>query len=262
MEYATLSCGERMPLVGYGTYQLGGKTERCVREALACGYRSIDTAQYYGNEADVGRAIAASGVPREDLFLTTKLQSGHNVAASVEASLRKLRTDYLDLLLIHWPMGESLAIYHAMEALVRRGRVRALGLSNFYGHVYDQIIAHYAICPSVIQQETHLYLQNQERQKIYQRQGVTLEAWAPFGEGRENMFRLPLVEELAASYRRTPAQIILRFFVQQGIVVIPKTRHPNRMAENLAVFDFALSDADMRRLKRLDQERSLFGWYQ
>ncbi len=262
MEYKVLKYGDRMPLVGFGTYQLGSETEACVRAALDCGYRSIDTAQYYGNEADVGRAIAASGVPREDLFLTTKLQSGHSVTASVETSLRKLRTDYLDLLLIHWPMGNNLTIYHEMEHLVRRGRVRALGLSNFYGRVYDEIIAHYEICPSVIQQETHLFMQNRELQNIYQRQGVVLEAWAPFGEGREDMFRLPLVEELAAAHDRTPAQIILRFLVQQGIVVIPKTRQPKRMAENIAVFDFSLTDAEMQQLKRLDQQRSLFGWYQ
>lgn len=262
METVKLNSGYEMPLLGYGVYQIpGSETKQRVLEALETGYRLFDTAQYYGNEAGVGDAVAEYGISREEIFLTTKIMSNRNVGHLIDDSLRKLRTDYIDLLLIHWVMGNDLATWRTMEDYVRQGKVCSIGLSNFYGKDYENIIKHCKIKPAVMQQETHVYYQNKHLQKLYQRDGIYLEAWAPFGEGRKNMLHDPVLETIAKAHGRSVAQVILRFLVQRGIIVIPKTVHKERMKENMQIFDFSLTDADIEKMESLDKNKSLFGWY-
>src|SRR5262245_20848758 len=213
-----------MSIVGYGVYQIApSATKRCVLDALQIGYRLIDTAQYYGNEAGVGEAIRESGILRQDIFLTTKLKSNRNVAGLIEDSLRTLQTDYIDLLLIHWVMGDDLATYRIMEKYCKTGNIRAIGLSNFYGRDYEQIIKHCEIMPAVNQLETHVFRQNRELRALYKRNTTYLESWAPFGEGKANMFSNPILASIASTHNRTIAQVILRFLIQSDIIVIPKS---------------------------------------
>nr|WP_218030843.1 aldo/keto reductase [Dictyobacter aurantiacus] len=260
-ETVTLNNQVEMPILGYGVYQIPtGDTRRCVLDAFQAGYRLIDTAQHYGNEAGVGEAVLASGLPREDIFLTTKLQSNRNVAGLIEASLQKLRTDYIDLLLIHWVMGNDLATYRVMEDYYKQGKVRAIGLSNFYGRDFEQIINHCEIMPAVSQLETHVFYQQKDARAFYKKHGVYLESWSPFGEGKANIFQNPMLTSIAKNYGKTIAQIILRFFIQNDIIVIPKSSWKERMRENREVFDFSLSDEDMRNIEAMDTNKSLFGW--
>lgn len=262
MKTIRLNNGVEMPVLGYGTYQVPqSDTERCVSDALQAGYRLIDTAQYYGNESGVGDAVAASGIPRGEVFITTKLQSNRDVPGSVETSLRKLKTDYVDLLLIHWVMGNDLRTWREMERLCQSGIVRAIGLSNFYGRDYENIIGHCEIMPAVNQLETHVFYQNKALRKLYEHQGVRLEAWSPFGAGRAGMFGNPILKSIAGKHSRTVAQVILRFLVQNGIIAIPKTTHVERMKENLCIFDFTLDWEDIDKIEAMDRNESLFGWY-
>ena len=211
-ETVTLNNHVEMPLVGYGVYQIPSfDTKRCVLDALRTGYRLIDTAQYYGNEAGVGAAIHESGIPRHEIFLTTKLKSNRNVAGLIEESLETLQTEYIDLLLIHWVMGNDLATYRVMEEYYKHGKVRAIGLSNFYSRDYEHIINHCEIRPAVNQLETHVFRQNRDVRALYKKDGTYLEAWAPFGEGKANMFTNPTLASIASKQSRTVAQVILRF---------------------------------------------------
>ena len=253
MEYVTLSNGVRMPQLGYGVYQVSkDECERCVLDALKVGYRHIDTAQSYFNEEEVGTAIAKSGILREEIFLTSKVWVEHygyeQTKASVYESLRKLKTDYIDLMLLH----------RALEELYGEGKLRSIGISNFYPDRMVDLCSFSRIRPMVNQVETHPHNQQTEAQKWMQKYGVQIEAWAPFGEGRGGLFTDGTIAKIAAKYERTVAQIILRWELQRGIVVIPKSVHIERMIENFNVFDFALSDEEMAIMATLDKKQSSF----
>ena len=263
MEYVTLHNGVKMPMLGYGVYQVDpAETERCVLEAIETGYRSIDTAQAYGNEEGVGRAAARCGLPREELFLTTKVwitNGGYEKAkASIEDSLNKLQTNYVDLLLIHQPFNDYYGTYRAMEEACRAGKARAIGVSNFYPDRMVDLASFARIRPMVNQVEVHPYHQQQAAKQWHDKYGLQTEAWAPFGEGRGGVFTDPVLLELGEKYGKTAAQVILRWHLQRGIVVIPKSVHPQRMAENFDVFDFTLSREDMDRVAALDKGQSAF----
>ena len=263
MEYVELNNGVKMPMLGYGVYQTPPEeTERCVLEAVDVGYRSIDTAQAYGNEEGVGSALAKSGLPREEFFLTTKVwisNAGYERAkASLEESLQKLRTSYLDLLLIHQPFGDYYGTYRAMEEAYKAGKVRAIGVSNFYP---DRLIDlyHFAeIKPAVNQIETHVFQQQETARKYLKDRGVQIESWGPFAEGKNNFFQNPVLVEIGKRYGKTAAQTALRFLIQSGVVVIPKSTHRERMEENFQIFDFALTEEEMQKIRALDTGESLF----
>lgn len=263
MEYAELNTGVKMPMLGYGVYQTPPEeTERCVLEAVDVGYRSIDTAQAYGNEEGVGSALAKSGLPREEFFLTTKVwisNAGYERAkASIEESLQKLRTSYLDLLLIHQPFGDYYGTYRAMEEAYKAGKVRAIGVSNFYP---DRLIDLYHFAetkPAVNQIETHVFQQQETARKYLKDRGVQIESWGPFAEGKNNFFQNPVLVETGKKYGKTAAQTALRFLIQSGVVAIPKSTHRERMEENFQIFDFALNEEEMQKIRALDTGESLF----
>ncbi len=263
MEYATLNNGVKMPKLGYGVYQVkSGECERCVLDAIGAGYRSIDTAQSYGNEEAVGSAIAKSGVPREQLFLTTKVwisNAGYEKAgASIEKSLKNLGTDYIDLLLIHQSFGDYYGAYRAIEEAYRAGKLRAIGVSNFYPDRLIDLCQFAEITPAVNQVETHVFHQQKTAHTYMEKYGVQHESWGPFAEGRRDFFSNPVLTEIGARYGKSSAQTALRFLLQSDVVVIPKSTHKERMEENLAVFDFALSSEDMEAIRSLDEGESLF----
>ena len=263
MEYVTLNNGVKMPILGYGVYQTPPEeTEECVLEAIKTGYRSIDTAQAYGNEEGVGNAIVKCGLPREDLFITTKVwitNAGYEKAkASIEESLKKLKTDYIDLLLIHQPFGDYYGTYRAMEEAYKDGKVRAIGVSNFYPDRYLDIIHFAEVKPAVNQVETHIFQQQKEANEYMKKNGTQIMSWGPFAEGRNDFFNTPELKEIGDKYGKTPAQVALRFLIQSDVVVIPKSVHKNRMEENFQVLDFALTDGEMKKLQSLDTGKSLF----
>lgn len=263
MEYVTLSNGVRMPMLGYGVYQVTkDECERCVLDALRTGYRSIDTAQSYFNEDEVGNAIAKSGIPRNELFLTTKVWIEHygyeQTRASVLESMRKLKVDYIDLCLLHQPFGDVYGAYRALEDLYSEGKLRAIGISNFYADRMVDIASFSKIKPMVNQIELHPHNQQKESMAWHDKYGVQVEAWAPFGEGRGGMFDIPELNAIGKKYGKTAAQVILRWHLQRGVVVIPKSTHVERMEENFNVFDFELTDEDMAVISILDKGRSSF----
>ena len=263
MEYVTLNNGVKMPILGYGVYQTPPEdTERCVLEAIQTGYRSIDTAQAYGNEEGVGNAIAKCGLPREDLFITTKVwitNAGYEKAkASIEESLKKLKSDYIDLLLIHQPFGDYYGTYRAMEEAYKEGKVRAIGISNFYPDRYLDLVHFSEVKPAVNQVETHLFQQQKVAKEYMAKHDTQIMSWGPFAEGRNDYFNTPALKEIGAKYAKTPAQVALRFLIQSGVVVIPKSVHKERMEENFNVFDFSLTGDEMKTLEALDTEKSLF----
>lgn len=263
MDYVTLNNGVKMPQLGYGVYQVTKEEcERCVLDALEVGYRAIDTAQSYFNEAEVGDAIEKSSVDRKDIFLTTKVWIEHYgyeaTKASVLKSMEKLKTDYIDLVLLHQPFADYYGAYRALEDLYEEGKLRAIGVSNFYSDRLVDIASFARIKPMVNQIETHPLNQQIEAHKWLEKYGVIHEAWAPFGEGRGNMFSNAVLQNIGAKYNKSVAQVILRWQLQRGIVVIPKSTHKERMAENLNVFDFTLTDADMKNIAALDTKTSSF----
>ncbi|WP_032135775.1 aldo/keto reductase [Alistipes onderdonkii] len=263
METKILNNGVEMPVLGFGVYQVDEAIcERCVSEALAAGYRSIDTAAAYMNERAVGRAVRRSGIPRGELFITTKLwvqDAGYESAKrAFAASLERLQLDYLDLYLIHQPFGDVYGAWRAMEELYREGKVRAIGVSNFQPDRMVDLILHNEVVPAVNQVETHPFCQQAEEAGIMARYGVQAEAWAPFAEGRNNLFGNEVLTDLAAKHRKSVAQVVLRWLIQRGIVVIPKSVHKERMAENIDVFDFTLPPEDMARIAALDMKQSCF----
>jgi 2,5-diketo-D-gluconate reductase A len=263
MQYVTLSNGVKMPQLGYGVYQVTkAECERCVLDALKVGYRHIDTAQSYFNEEEVGNAIKKSGIPREEIFLTTKVWIEHygyeECKKSVLESMKKLQTDYIDLVLLHQPFADYYGAWRALEDLYDEGKLKAIGISNFYADRVVDICSFNRIKPMVNQVETHPFNQQVEAQKIMQKYGVQIEAWAPFGEGRGDMFTNPTIAAIGKKYNKSVAQVILRWGLQRGIVVIPKSTHIERMEENLNVFDFTLSDEDMSIMASLDQKQSSF----
>ena len=263
MQYVTLSNGVKMPQLGYGVYQVGkDECERCVLDALKVGYRHIDTAQSYFNEEEVGNAIEKSGVPREEIFLTTKVWIEHygyeEARKSVLESMRKLKTNYIDLVLLHQPFADYYGAWRALEDLYAEGVLKAIGVSNFYPDRLVDICSFARIKPMVNQVETHPHNQQIEAHEWMKKYGVQHEAWAPFGEGRGGMFEEPLLVEIGKKYGKTSAQVILRWELQRGIVVIPKSTHIERMEQNFNVFDFELSQEDMSKIATLDKKQSSF----
>lgn len=263
MNYITLSNGVKMPQLGYGVYQVTkDECERCVTDALKVGYRLIDTAQSYFNEEQVGNAIAKSGIPREEIFLTTKVWIEHygveKTRESVLKSMRKLQVDYLDLCLLHQPFGDAYGAYRALEELYDEGKIRAIGISNFYVDRMVDFASFNRIRPMVNQIEIHPHNQQSEAAGWHEKYGVQMEAWAPFDEGRGDMFELPELKAIAEKYKKTVAQVILRWHLQRGTVVIPKSTHIERMKENFDVFDFALNEEDMALVSSLDKKQSSF----
>lgn len=263
MNDITLNNGVKMPQLGYGVYQTPPEeTERCVLDAISVGYRSIDTAQAYNNEEGVGSAIQKCGLPREELFITTKIwisNAGYEKAkTSITDSLKKLKTDYIDLLLIHQPFNDYYGTYRAMEEAYKEGKARAIGVSNFYPDRFIDIANFCEVVPAVNQVETHLFQQQKTAKSVMQKYGTQIESWGPFAEGRNDYFNNPALNAVAARYGKTPAQTALRFLLQSGVVVIPKSTHRERMEENFNVFDFELDTEDMEKLEALDTARSLF----
>ena len=263
MEFVTLPNGVEMPILGYGVYQIPQDIcERCVLDALQVGYRSLDTAQSYFNEEQVGSAIEKSGIPREEIFLTTKVWIEHygyeQAKASVLESMEKLRTDYLDLVLLRQPFADYYGSYRALEDLYEAGKLRAIGISNFYPDRMVDIASFARIRPLVNQIEVHPLHQQAEAKQWLDKYGIQMEAWAPFGEGRGGLFTNPALTQIGAKYGKTAAQVMLRWHIQRGIAVIPKSTHIERMRENLEVFDFALTREDMAAVAALDQRQSAF----
>ena len=263
MEYITLANGVQMPMLGYGVYQVPPEDcARCVAQAIDVGYRAIDTAQAYYNEEGVGQAVKASGLPREDFFLTTKvwITNGgeRQAAASIDESLKKLQTDYLDLLLIHQPFNDYYGTWRAMEAAYRAGKVRAIGVSNFFPDRLVDLCQFVDIKPMINQVETHALYQQTAAHAVMEKYGVVHQSWGPFAEGRKDFFQNPVLAAVGAKHGKTVAQVALRFLLQSQVVVIPKSVHRERMAENLQVFDFTLDGEDMAAIRALDEQESAF----
>ncbi|MFL6862457.1 MAG: aldo/keto reductase [Allosphingosinicella sp.] len=260
----TLANGVEMPILGFGVFQVAdpAECERSVRDAIDVGYRLLDTAASYGNEAAVGAAIAGSGVDRAELFVTTKLwvedASYEGAKAAFERSLNKLRLDYLDLYLIHQPYGDVYGAWRAMEELHRAGKIRAIGVSNFYPDRLVDFVLHNQIVPAVNQIEIHPFHQQAEAQALHHEHKVQTEAWGPFAEGRNGLFENELLATLGRKHNKSIAQIVLRWLTQRGIVAIPKSVRKARMAENFAVFDFALDADDLAAIATLDRKASSF----
>lgn len=259
----TLNNGVRMPMLGYGVYQVSNaECERCVLGAISVGYRAIDTAQSYGNEEAVGSAVQKCGVPRDELFLTTKVwisNAGYEAAKdSIDRSLQKLKTDYIDLLLIHQPFGDYYGTYRAMEEAYKAGKLRAIGVSNFYPDRLIDLCQFVEVTPAVNQVETHVFQQQKTAHEYMEKYGVQHESWGPFAEGRKDFFSNPVLTEIGRKYGKSSAQTALRFLLQSNVVVIPKSTHKERMAQNIDVFDFTLSEEDMEAIRKLDEGESLF----
>ncbi|MBO6295987.1 MAG: aldo/keto reductase [Prevotella sp.] len=258
METIRLNNGVEMPLVGYGVFQVNPQEcERCVSDALKTGYKLIDTAQAYQNEEGVGAAWTKSGIAREELFITTKVwisNSGEaRAAASIDESLRKLKTDYIDLLLIHQAFGDYYGTYRAMQEALKAGKVRAIGVSNFRPDRFIDLIRHIDVMPAVNQLETNVFCQQNEMRELMKQTGTQLMAWAPMAEGRNNFFKHEVLAAIGSKYGKSAAQVGLRFLTQQGIVVIPKSTKAERMQQNMDISDFQLSADDMQKIVALNE---------
>lgn len=263
MKNIVLNNGVEMPQVGYGVYQVSPEEcERCVSDALKVGYRMIDTAQAYHNEEGVGAAVKKSGIPRGDLFLVSKIwisNYGYEKAkASIDESLRRLGTDYIDLMLLHQPFCDRYGAYRALEEAYKEGKLRAIGVSNFYPDHFIDLASNVEIVPAVNQVETHVFDQQIEAQKYMKEFGTHMMAWAPLAEGRNNFFTNTVLEGIGRKYGKSVAQVALRWLVQRDVIIIPKSTHVERMEQNLDIFDFTLSDDDMTEISRLDTATSLF----
>lgn len=263
MQYVKLNNGVEMLMLGYGVYQVTKEEcERCVLDALKAGYRLIDTAQSYFNEEEVGSAIKKSSVPREEIFLTTKVWIEHygyeEAKKSIINSMKKLQVDYIDLVLMHQPFNDYYGTWRAMEELYKEGKIKAIGISNFYPDRMVDITSFAKIKPMVNQIEIHPHYQQTEAIKWNKKYGLQVEAWAPFGEGRGGLFGNEILKNIGNKYGKTPAQVILRWHLQRGVVVIPKSTHYERMVENFNVFDFKLSEEDMNLISTLDKNKSSF----
>ena len=263
METVKLNNGVEMPILGYGVYQVTPEEcERCVLDALSVGYRSIDTAQAYFNEEGVGNALVKSGIPRSEVFITTKVwisNGGYEKAkASIDESLRKLQSDYIDLLLIHQPFNDYYGTYRAMEEACKAGKARAIGVSNFYPDRFIDLAEFCEIKPAVNQVETHVFNQQIKPQKIMERYGTRVMSWGPFAEGRNDFFTNEVLKTIGEKYGKSVAQTAVRFLIQRGVIVIPKSTHKERMIQNMEVFDFVLTEEDMQAIAGLDKAKSLF----
>ena len=263
MECVTLNNGVKMPMLGYGVFQISAEdTERCVLDAISVGYRSIDTAQGYFNEEGVGEAIGKCGVPRDELFLTTKIwisNGGYEKAkASIDESLSKLKTDYVDLMLIHQPFNDYYGSYRAMEEAYKAGKIRAIGVSNFMPDRFIDIAGFVEVTPAVNQLEVHVFQQQKIAREILNKYTTQIMAWSPLAQGKNNLFTNETLTKIGEKYGKTAAQVNLRFLIQSGVVVIPKSTHKERMEENFNVFDFSLTGEEVQELEALDLGRSQF----
>lgn len=258
MEYRQLYNGVKIPMLGFGVFQVPDHAEakKAVLSALKAGYRLIDTAQSYLNEKAVGEAIKESGIPREEVFITTKLWiqdfSYEKAIKATQVSLERLGVEYIDLMLLHQPMGDYIGAWKGLEKLYQDGKLRAIGMANCYPHVLADLCETFEIRPMVNQVEMHPFFQQQLNLDTMNEYGVVPEAWAPFNEGKRNFFRDPVLTEIGQKYGKTAAQVALRWNLQRGVVVIPKTVHEDRMRQNFDVFDFTLSEEDMEKIKALD----------
>ena len=264
MEYVTLNNGVKMPKLGFGVYQIldAAQCEQAVLYAISVGYRLIDTAASYGNEEAVGKAIKACGIPREELFITTKLwisdTSYEGAKRGFQKSMERLGLDYLDLYLIHQPLNDYYGAWRAMEELYREGKVRAIGVCSFYLDRLADLIAFNEVAPAVNQVEANVFFQQQESQKFMESKGVTMEGWAPFAEGKNDLFSNETLRAIGEKYEKSIAQVVLRWLLQRGVVCIPKSVKKERMEENFQVFDFSLSEEDMAAIAALDTGKSCF----
>lgn len=263
MEYVTLSNGVKMPQLGFGVFQISKEEcERCVLDAIKVGYRHIDTAQSYFNEEEVGNAISKCGVPREELFITTKVWIDNygyeKTKKSILKSMEKLKTGYLDLVLLHQPFSDYYGAYKALQELYREKKIRAIGVSNFAPDRLADMVAFNNIPPQVNQVEVNPLHQQTKAQENMKKRNVQMEAWAPFGEGKNNMFENRILKEIAQKYQKSTAQVILRWLMQRDIVALAKSTHIERMKENIEIFDFTLSEIDMKKIAELDTKSSLF----
>lgn len=263
MKTVTLNNGVVMPQIGYGVYQVSpAECERCVSDALSVGYRMIDTAQAYHNEEGVGAAVKKSGIARDELFLVSKVWISNygfdKAKASIDESLRKLGTDYIDLMLLHQPFCDRYGAYRALEAAYKEGKVRAIGVSNFYPDHFIDLASNVEIVPAVNQVETHVFDQQIEAQDYMKEFGTHMMAWAPLAEGRNNFFTNPVLENIGKKYGKSVAQVALRWLIQRDVIIIPKSVHVERMQQNLDILDFELSQEDMAAIAALDTKQSLF----
>lgn len=264
MDYKTLSNGVKMPILGFGVYQVPDldECERVVSDAISVGYRSIDTAQAYMNEEAVGNAIRKSGIAHEEFFITTKIwisNYGYEKAkASLDASLAKLQTDYIDLMLLHQPFGDYYGAYRAMEEYYKAGKIKAIGISNFAPDRVADLAIFADVTPMVNQVETHVFNQQLNARKTMDEYGVQIESWGPFAEGRNDFFTNETLVAIGQKYHKSAAQVALRYLIQRDVIVIPKTVHKNRMEQNFDVFDFILTDDDMAEILKLDMGESQF----
>ena len=263
MKTIKLNNGVEMPQMGYGVYQVSpAECERCVADALSVGYRMIDTAQAYHNEEGVGNAVRRSGIDRGEIFLVSKVwisNYGYEKAkASIDESLRKLQTDYIDLMLLHQPFCDRYGAYRALEDAYREGKLRAIGVSNFYPDHFIDLASNVDIVPAVNQVETHVFNQQTEAQKIMEEFGTHIMSWGPLAEGRNNLFSNETLTKTGNSHGKSVAQIALRWLIQRGVIIIPKSVHIERMKQNLDIFDFELSDEEMAEIATLDTGKSLF----
>lgn len=264
MEYVTLNNGVKMPILGFGVYQIPKKeTKQCVLDAIKVGFRAIDTAQSYFNESEVGDAIMECGLPREELFITTKIWIDNygyeKCRESVMESLKKLKTDYIDLVLLHQPFGDYYGAYRALEDLYHEGKIKAIGVSNFYpDRLVDMCLFGREVIPAVNQVETNPMNAQFKAQEVMKKYGVAIEAWAPFGEGKNGMFTNETLVNIGTKYGKSAAQVILRWLIQRGVIIACKSTHIERMKENFDVFDFELSDTNMENINALDSKDSLF----
>lgn len=263
MNTVTLNNGVVMPQIGYGVYQVSPtECERCVSDALRVGYRMIDTAQAYHNEEGVGAAVKKSGIARDELFLVSKVWISNygfdKAKASIDESLRKLGTDYIDLMLLHQPFCDRYGAYRALESAYKEGKVRAIGVSNFYPDHFIDLASNVEIVPAVNQVETHVFDQQIEAQGYMKEFGTHMMAWAPLAEGRNNFFTNPVLEAIGKKYGKSVAQVALRWLIQRDVIIIPKSVHVERMQQNLDIFDFELSQEDMTAIAALDTKQSLF----
>lgn len=263
MKTVTLNNGVVMPQIGYGVFQVSpAECERCVSDALSVGYRMIDTAQAYHNEEGVGAAVKKSGIARDELFLVSKVWISNygfeKAKASIDESLRKLGTDYIDLMLLHQPFCDRYGAYRALEAAYKEGKVRAIGVSNFYPDHFIDLASNVDIVPAVNQVETHVFDQQVEAQGYMKEFGTYMMAWAPLAEGRNNFFTNPVLETIGKKYGKSVAQVALRWLIQRDVIIIPKSVHVERMQQNLDILDFELSQEDMSAIASLDTRQSLF----
>ena len=264
MKEVVLSNGVKMPILGFGVYQIPdlNECEKVVSDAIKVGYRLIDTAQAYNNEEAVGNAIKKSGIDREEFFVTSKVwisNAGEEKAyASILESLKKLQMDYIYLMLIHQPFGDYYGTYRAMERAYKEGKIKAIGVSNFYPDIFIDIANFVQIPPMVNQVETHVFMQQKKAHEVMQKYSCIHESWGPFAEGRKDFFNNETLVEIGKKYGKTSAQVALRYLIQNNVVVIPKTVHKDRMEQNFNVFDFELSNEDMNKISKLDEKQSLF----